>query len=207
MKTPLIIGIAGGSGSGKTTVVKNIIKNIETKNVLRIEQDSYYKSQDHIPFEERVKQDYDHPFSFDHELLVKHLDDLILGKSIQAPVYDFKIHTRKNEYEIIEPKDIIIIDGIFVLYDPEIRKRLDIKVFVDTDPDVRLIRRIIRDIKERDRSLDSIILQYMSTVRPNHYNFIEPSKAYADIIIPDGGENQVAINILSETIRSRLKND
>ncbi len=196
MKSPIIIGISGGTGSGKSTVTKEILKEITEKNVAIIEQDSYYKDQSNLSFEERVKTNYDHPFAFDNELLIKHLKDLINRKAIDKPIYDFEIHNRKKETEKVEPKDIIILEGILILFEEEIRDLLDIKIFVDTDSDVRVIRRILRDIKDRGRTLDSVILQYMGTVRPAHLQFVEPTKRYADIIIPEGGYNKVAIDII-----------
>jgi uridine kinase len=202
MKSPIIIGIAGGTGSGKSTVTKEILKEITEKNVAIIEQDSYYKDQSNISFEERVKTNYDHPFAFDNELLIKHLKDLINCKAIEKPIYDFEIHNRKSETEKVEPKDIIILEGILILFEEEIRNLLDIKIFVDTDSDVRVIRRILRDIKDRGRTLDSVILQYMSTVRPAHLQFVEPTKRYADIIIPEGGYNKVAIDIIVAKINA-----
>ncbi|NLL82292.1 MAG: uridine kinase [Tissierellia bacterium] len=196
MKKPLIIGITGGTGSGKTTVTKEIIKSISTDNVVVIEQDSYYKDQSDISFEERVNTNYDHPDAFDNALMIKQLKDLLEGKAIEKPIYDFETHNRKTETEIVEPKDIIILEGILILFDKEVRDLLDIKIYVDTDSDVRIIRRILRDIKERGRTLDSIIVQYMGTVRPAHLQFIEPTKRYADIIIPEGGYNKVAVDII-----------
>lgn len=196
MKSPIIIGISGGTGSGKSTVTKEILKAITEENVAIIEQDSYYKDQSNLSFEDRVKTNYDHPFAFDNELLVKHLNDLMNRKSINKPIYDFEIHNRKLETEKVEPKDIIILEGILILFEEEIRNLLDIKIFVDTDSDVRVIRRILRDIKDRGRTLDSVILQYMETVRPAHLQFVEPTKRYADIIIPEGGYNKVAIDII-----------
>lgn len=196
MIRPIIIGISGGTGSGKSTVTKEIVKSIAETNVAIIEQDSYYKDQSHLSFEERVKTNYDHPFAFDNELLIKHLKDLLDGKGIDKPIYDFEHHNRKTETERVEPRDIIILEGILILFEEEIRKLLDIKIFVDTDSDVRVIRRILRDIKDRGRTLDSVILQYMGTVRPAHLQFVEPTKRYADIIIPEGGYNKVAIDII-----------
>lgn len=202
MESPIIIGIAGGTGSGKSTVTKEILKEITDKNVAIIEQDSYYKDQSNISFEERVKTNYDHPFAFDNELLIRHLKDLINRKTIDKPIYDFEIHNRKSETEKVEPKDIIILEGILILSEEEIRNLLDIKIFVDTDSDVRVIRRILRDIKERGRTLDSVILQYMNTVRPAHLQFVEPTKRYADIIIPEGGYNKVAIDLIVAKINA-----
>ncbi|MEY8415346.1 uridine kinase [Tissierella praeacuta DSM 18095] len=206
MKRPLLIGITGGTGSGKSTVSKEIFKSIHEKKITVIEQDSYYKDQSNLTFEERVKTNYDHPLAFDNELLVKHLRDLMDNKAIEKPIYDFENHTRKKETISVEPKDIIILEGILILFEEEIRNLLDIKVFVDTDSDVRVIRRILRDIKDRGRTLDSVILQYMETVRPAHLQFIEPTKRYADIIIPEGGYNKVAIDIIVAKINSILNN-
>lgn len=206
MKKPILIGIAGGTGSGKSTVTKEIYKSIPEANVAIIEQDSYYKDQSHLSFEDRVKTNYDHPFAFDNDLLVKHLKSLLKNKPIEKPIYDFEKHNRKKETIKVEPKDIIILEGILILSEEEIRDLLDIKIFVDTDSDVRIIRRILRDIKERGRTLDSVILQYMDTVRPAHLQFVEPTKRYADIIIPEGGLNKVAIDILVTKINAILNN-
>lgn len=205
MKRPLIIGITGGTGSGKSTVTREIFKSIHEKKIAIIQQDSYYKDQSDLTYEERVKTNYDHPFAFDNNLLIKHLKDLLANKSIQKPMYDFEKHTRKKETIKVEPRDIIILEGILILSEKKIRDLLDIKIFVDTDSDVRVIRRISRDIKQRGRTLDSVIKQYMETVRPSHLQFIEPSKRYADIIIPEGGYNKVAIDILVTKIKATLE--
>lgn len=206
MKRPLLIGITGGTGSGKSTVSKEILKSIHEKRITIIQQDSYYKDQSNLSFDERVKTNYDHPFAFDNKLLTQHLKDLLDNKSIEKPIYDFENHNRKKETITVEPKDIIILEGILILYQEELRNLLEIKIFVDTDSDVRVIRRILRDIKDRGRTLDSVVLQYMNTVRPSHLQFIEPSKRYADIIIPEGGYNKVAIDILVTKIKSILEN-
>lgn len=204
MNRPILIGITGGTGSGKSTVSKEIFKSIEETDIAVIEQDSYYKDQSNLSFEERVKTNYDHPLAFDNELLVQHLKDLLDRKSIKKPIYDFEKHNRKEETETVEPREIIILEGILILSEKEIRDLLDIKIFVDTDSDVRVIRRILRDIKERGRTLDSVILQYMETVRPAHLQFIEHTKRYADIIIPEGGYNKVAIDLIVSKINSIL---
>lgn len=207
MKKPILIGITGGTGSGKSTVTKEIFKFIDKENIAVIEQDSYYKDQSDLSYEERIKTNYDHPFAFDNDLLIKHLKELLNGQAIEKPSYDFEKHNRKIETELIKPKEIVILEGILILSEKEIRNLLDIKIFVDTDSDVRVIRRILRDIKDRGRTLDSVILQYMNTVRPAHLQFVEPTKRYADIVIPEGGFNKVAIDLIVSKIKSILKED
>lgn len=202
MTKPCIIGICGGSGSGKSTVTRKLIELVGNENVSVIEQDSYYKDQSNLEFSERVKTNYDHPFAFDNELLLEHMIKLKNGESIEKPIYDFSEHNRKKETEKIYPKPIIILEGILIFNERPLLNILDIKVFVDTDSDVRIIRRIKRDMKYRGRSLDSIIDQYLETVRPAHLQFVEPSKRYADIIIPEGGANEVAIDLLHQKIKS-----
>ncbi|MBZ2173722.1 uridine kinase [Schnuerera sp. xch1] len=204
MEKPILIGITGGTGSGKSTVSKEILKSIHKVNVTTIEQDSYYKDQSHLTFEERVKTNYDHPLAFDNNLLLKHLKDLLNNKPIEKPIYDFERHTRKRKTITVYPRQIIILEGILILNDEGIRNLCDIKIFVDTASDVRVIRRIQRDIKYRGRTLDSVIEQYMESVRPAHLQFVEPSKKYADIIIPEGGYNKVAIDIIATKINSIL---
>ncbi|MGO4887372.1 uridine kinase [Anaerobacillus sp. MEB173] len=204
-RKPVIIGVAGGTGSGKTTVAKQIYSQFKDQSVVMIEQDAYYKDQSHLSFEERLKTNYDHPDAFDHELLIKHLSRLLEKKPIKKPIYDYAAHTRSQETILIEPKDVIIVEGILILEDCIIRELMDIKVFVDTDADIRIIRRMVRDINERGRTIDSVIEQYTNVVRPMHLQFIEPTKRYADLIIPEGGQNQVAIDLMVTKIRTVLE--
>lgn len=204
MKKNILIGIAGGSGSGKTTVALKIKERVG-EDILILDMDSYYKDHSHIPFEERVKINYDHPDAFDFPLLINHLKRLIQGKSIEKPVYSFVKYVRLKETQKIEPKKIIIIEGILSLFDEELRNLMDIKIYVDTDPDVRFIRRLLRDIKERGRSLDSVVTQYLEIVRPMHIQFVEPTKRFADVIIPEGGFNIVAVDMIVGRIKELLK--
>lgn len=200
-KRPVIIGVTGGSGSGKTSVSRAIFDSLNGHSLLMIQEDSYYKNQDDISFDERVKVNYDHPNAFDTDLLIEQLGDLLEWKAIDIPVYDYVQHTRSKKTVHVEPKEVIIVEGILVLNDPRLRDLMDIKIFVDTDDDIRIIRRIKRDLEERGRSLQSVIDQYLSTVKPMYHQFIEPTKRYADIIVPEGGENQVAIDILVTKVR------
>lgn len=204
MNKPLVIGIAGGTGSGKTTVADSIFKSLPEKSISILEQDAYYKDQSDLPMEERKKTNYDHPLAFDTDLLIEHIKALKNYIKVEKPIYDFERHTRKDKKIVVLPKDILIIEGIMVLENKRLRDLMDVKIFVDTDADVRIIRRITRDIEERGRTLQSVIDQYFATVKPAHEQFVEPSKKYADIIIPEGGLNKVAIDIIVSNIKNKL---
>lgn len=204
---PIIIGVAGGSGSGKTTVVRQIIRRLGRQQVSVIHHDSYYKDVAELPFEERVRINYDHPDSLETSLLVRHLGELLEGSAVEVPIYDFAEHARKPETERVEPKKVVIVDGLMILWDKTLRSLMDIKIYVDTDADMRFIRRLERDMAERGRSAESVIEQYVTTVRPMHLEFVEPSKRYADVIIPEGGQNKVAVDMLMTTIRAILAED
>lgn len=204
MKRPIFIGITGGTGSGKSTIAKEIYRQFGEDCIAMIEQDSYYKDQSHLSMEDRVKTNYDHPNAFDNNLLVSHLESLLNGHSIQKPSYDFSIHNRIEDTTKVEPKEIVIVEGILILEDPRIRELLDIKIYVDTDADVRIIRRMVRYINERGRTMESVINQYLNVVKPMHNQFTEPTKKFADIIIPEGGHNKVAIDIIVAKIKEVL---
>lgn len=208
MKNSIIIGIAGGSASGKTSISQQIYEYFKgSHTMVIIRQDDYYKDQSHLSFAQRVKTNYDHPMAFDNELLVSQLKALQSGHSVEKPTYDFTRHTRSDVVEIIKPRDVYILEGLFVLYDEQLRQMCDILVYVDTDADLRFIRRLKRDIEERGRSFDSVCQQYLETVRPMHEQFVEPSKKYAHIIIPEGGNNKVAIDLLITKISSVINNN
>ncbi|ERG66308.1 MULTISPECIES: uridine kinase [Exiguobacterium] len=198
---PVIIGVAGGTGSGKTTVARALVDAFEGQSVVMIEQDAYYKDQSEMTMEERYKTNYDHPFAFDNDLLIEQIKQLQEHKAIEKPVYDYAAHTRSDQTILIEPVDVVIVEGILALEDDRLRDLMDIKVFVDTDADVRILRRMQRDLNERGRSIDSVVAQYTNVVRPMHLQFCEPTKRYADIIVPEGGENFVAIDLLVTKIR------
>lgn len=200
---PIVIGIAGGTCSGKTSIALRLKKAFESNaSVVIIKEDDYYKNQDHLTMEERVKTNYDHPYAFDRDLMIQQLDLLINRVGIEKPIYDYVNHTRSKEIEKVFPSDVIVLEGLFVLENEEILKRLDIKIFVDTPSDIRFIRRLLRDTKERGRTIDSIVTQYIDTVRIMHEQFVEPSKRNADIIIPEGSKNEVAIDLLTTKISS-----
>lgn len=205
MRKPVVIGVAGGSGSGKTSVTKAIYESFKGHSILIIEQDYYYKDQSHLPFEERLKTNYDHPLAFDTDLLIEHIQKLLRYEPVNKPVYDYSLHTRSDQIIHVEPQDVIILEGILILEDERLRNLMDIKLFVDTDADIRIIRRLTRDIKERGRTLDSVIDQYTNVVRPMHNQFIEPTKRYADVIIPEGGQNHVAIDLMVTKIQTILE--
>ena len=200
---PILIGIAGGSASGKSSIAQRLKNDYSlTNSVVIIRQDDYYKDQSHLTMEERVKTNYDHPLAFDNELLIQHLNALMNGETIEKPIYDYTVHNRSEITETIKPCDVIVLEGLFVLESESLRDLLDMKIFVDTDADIRFIRRMVRDVKERGRSLDSVVSQYTTTVRVMHDLFIEPSKRYANLIIPEGGHNEVAIDLLTTKINS-----
>jgi uridine kinase len=204
MKTTFI-GVAGGTGSGKTTVAEIIMKSLGDKKTAIISMDSYYKDFPALTLEERKKINYDHPSVFDIDLLENHIKDLRKGKSIDLPIYSFEKYERTGKFERLHPKPIIIVEGILLFYYDNIRKYFDIKIFVDTDPDVRMIRRINRDVKDRGRTLESVIEQYLNTVRPMHIQFVEPTKQFTDIIIPRGGKNEIAMDIIIAKIRTLIE--
>ncbi|MDA9471713.1 uridine kinase [Enterococcus sp. 5H] len=201
---PIVIGVTGGSGSGKTSVSRAIFNHFPNHSIMMLEQDSYYKDQSHLSFEERLATNYDHPFAFDTDLLIEHLQQLLNYQAIEKPVYDYVAHTRSSDVLIQEPKEVIILEGILILEDSRLRELMDIKLYVDTDDDIRIIRRIKRDMEERGRTLDSVIEQYLTVVKPMYHQFIESTKRYADVIVPEGGENHVAIDLITTKVASIL---
>lgn len=205
MDSPMIIGIAGGTGSGKTTITQSIVERFG-ENVTVLYHDDYYKEQHSITYEERCKTNYDHPDAFDTDLFLEHLDKLRAGEAIDSPVYDFTIHDRSDKTKSVRPAPVILIEGILIFVDPALTDRMDIKIFVDTDADVRILRRLERDVKERGRSIDSVIGQYLGTVKPMHEKFVEPSKKMADIIVLEGGRNSVALDLIMNKIDTFIKN-
>lgn len=200
----LVVGIAGGTGSGKTTVVKEVVKRLPGNEVAIIPQDAYYRDNSHIPLEDRQEINFDHPDSIEFELLIEHIKALRRGEPVQQPIYSYLTSTRSEETVHVTPKSVVIVEGILILQNPRLRDLFDIKVYVDADTDDRLMRVITRDIEERGRTLENVLERYEKTVKPMHLQFIEPSKRYADIIVPQGGKNQVAINILTSIIEKNL---
>lgn len=206
-KKPIIIGVTGGSASGKTSVSRAILDNFKNEKIAMIEHDSYYKDQSHLDFSERLKTNYDHPFAFDTDFLIEQLKELSEGRAVDIPIYDYEKHTRSDKTYRQDPQDVIIVEGILVLDDKRLRDMMDIKIFVDTDDDVRILRRIKRDMDERGRTLDSVVSQYLSAVKPMYHQFIEPTKRYADVIIPEGVSNTVGVDIINTKIASILDID
>lgn len=201
---PIIIGVAGGTGSGKTTVSVAILERVGREQITYIQHDSYYKDLSPLPLEERHKINFDHPDALDTNLLVEHLKRLQAGSLIEVPIYDFTTHTRKRETRRVEPRAVTLVEGILIFADKALRELMDVKIFVDTDADIRFLRRLQRDITERGRTLESVIRQYLETVRPMHLEFVEPSKRYADIIIPEGGFNVTAIEMIAAKVQSMI---
>jgi len=205
MSRRILIGIAGGSGSGKTLVARNIVRELGSDRVVIIDQDSYYKNLEDIPARDREARNFDHPDAFDNELLKRHIRELLEGRAVEQPIYDYSEHRRLHESRRIGDHLVVVLEGILIFVDPELRALMDIKLFVDADADVRFIRRLRRDLVERGRSVDSIIRQYEESVRPMHMQFVEPSKRYADLIIPEGGHNRVAIDLVKTKISELLR--
>lgn len=203
----MIIGICGGTGSGKTTVARRILECVSDEQVVFLQQDSYYRNLGDMPVELRHAINFDHPDALDNDLFINHVKALRAGEAIEMPVYDFSIHTRKTETIHIQPKPILIVEGILIFVDAMLRAQMDIKIFVDTDDDLRFIRRLQRDVNERGRTVESVIKQYLDTVRPMHQQFVEPSKRHADVIIPEGGYNEVGIDLISGKIRAQLQKE
>lgn len=203
MKKRLLIGIAGGSGSGKTTLTENIIRHFENRISL-LRHDDYYKPQKDLTLSERASLNYDHPSAFDTDLLIQHIDLLKQGHAVSCPIYDYTVHDRSERVRVVESTDVILLEGILIFENPDLLSRMDMKIYVDTDADVRIVRRILRDVKERGRTLDSVITQYLSTVKPMHDAFVEPSKKNADIIIPEGGMNPVVYGMIIGRIAEHL---
>ncbi len=202
---PIIIGVAGGSASGKTSVAQAILQRVGADRIAHIDHDRYYKDLSHLPLEERARFNFDHPDALDNDLLVAHLDALCAGQAVDLPTYDYATYVRLPYTERIEPRPVILVEGILIFYEPVLRRRMHIKLFVDTDADLRFIRRLRRDIAERGRSVESVIEQYLATVRPMHLEFVEPTKRYADVIFPGGGRNPIAIDMVVARIEAALQ--
>lgn len=204
MQDPIIIGVAGGTGSGKTTVSRAILERVGSSRIAYIEHDSYYRDLSHLSLAERAQVNFDHPDSLDNALLIEHLDALCNGQAVEVPIYDFTRHNRKDKSHLVQPQPVVLVEGILIFSDKQLRDRMDIKIYVDADADMRFIRRIQRDIRDRGRSVESVIEQYLRTVRPMHLEFVEPSKRYADVIIPRGGLNSIAIDMVVARIEGML---
>lgn len=202
---PVVIGMAGGTGSGKTTVAREVLKRAGTRQISLIQHDAYYKDLGALPLAQRILRNFDHPDALDNQLLTVHLRELKAGRPIEMPVYDFTTHTRTGQTHRVEPSRVVLVEGILIFADAALRDLMDVKIYVDTQADIRFIRRLQRDIAERGRTMDSVIQQYLTTVRPMHEQFVEPSKRYADIIIPEGGFNQVAMDLIASRIRTLLE--
>jgi uridine kinase len=206
-KRPVIVGVAGGTASGKTTISEAILDRVGSERVAFIQHDSYYRDISPLPFEERCRVNFDHPDSLESDLLVAHLDALCRGESVQVPMYDFALHMRRAETRRVEPHPVILVEGILIFVEPDLRERFDIKVYVDADADLRFIRRLRRDVSERQRTVESVIEQYLSTVRLMHLEFVEPSKRYADVIVPTGGYNTIAIDLVASRVQALIGTD
>ncbi|MDY7039626.1 MAG: uridine kinase [Chloroflexota bacterium] len=193
---PIVIGVCGGTGSGKTTVAQVILERVGTERIAYIQHDSYYRDQGHLPSEERARVNYDHPNTLETSFLVQHVQQLLAGQAVDVPIYDFTTHTRTKRTHRVEPRRVILVEGILIFAEPELRDLMNVKIYVDTDADIRFIRRLQRDIAERRRTMESVVEQYLTTVRPMHLEFVEPSKRYADVIIPEGGFNVVALDMV-----------
>ncbi len=203
-KSPIIIGVAGGSGSGKTTVSQAILSRVGRERIAYIQHDAYYRDLTHLNPEERTRVNYDHPDSLENDLLIRQLDELIAGRAVDIPIYDFTIHNRSDETERVQPHPVVLVEGILIFADKDLRDRMDVKIYVDADADLRVVRRLLRDVAERGRAPQSVIDQYLNFVRPMHLEFVEPSKRYADIIIPRGGMNAVAIDMVVSRVEYLL---
>lgn len=204
-KTKLVVGIAGGTGSGKTTVARNIVRGLPLGTGVLLEHDGYYRDFSHLDVEERAQINFDHPDALETVLLMQHIDMLRQGQAIEKPRYDYVTHTRSKDKVVVEPVPVVVVEGILIFTDAELRKAFDIRIFVDTDADIRVLRRLARDTKERGRSIESVIRQYYATVRPMHLEFVEPSKRWADLIIPEGGHNAIALDLVIEKLRRFLE--
>lgn len=204
-RTPVVVGVAGGSGSGKTTIVRRILERVGWDRIAYLPQDAYYKDAAHLPPDERARLNFDHPNSLDNDLLIRHIRALQKHRAVEVPIYDFKDFTRKPETRAVSPSPVILVEGILIFADEALRDLMDIKIYVETDADIRFIRRLMRDIHERKRTVESVVEQYQATVRPMHLHFVEPSKRYADLIIPEGGYNEVAIEMVIGRIETLLE--